>query len=179
MKKALPIIVVLLFFVLNFRLYAWNEPDNFRGIPWNGSESELKKNFPDAFCMDMDGLCDRGCRSEFKIGAISADAYFFFRNNKFIRVSLLFSPDDFLNMEGYFIEKYGNPTQKDEKEFETRGGLKYTNSIRKWKGKKIIINLEKYHSKITESSADIQTTDSSNEDFRILEKERRKGAADL
>jgi hypothetical protein len=151
---------------------ALNEPKGFRGVPWNSSEQTLERSFPGIHCVDAFDLIQghRLCKAEIAIGTIPADARFFFRDNKFVCVELLFKRDEFSEMTFIFQEKYGKPSSSDTR-------------LVRWAGAVLNIVLERDAARgpgfPDSSCATFVLNSEVRKNLEIREKQNRKAADDL
>lgn len=204
MKRTLIIAMGMILFATS--ALAFNEPKDFRGIPWGASEADViagltleaarqrgytpeeverfKWSFRDRIsCTEIpqklfgDLLCS-GLAIE--IGpARNIETSYTLRANRLVAVGLRFKPDQFSLLEEIFIQRYGPPTDTRETPFKTQGGLQSVNRVLWWLGKDVSIQLQRYAGKITEGSARLQTVAESNEYQRRLKEEKFRGAGDL
>jgi hypothetical protein len=164
--------------ILASTVFAWNEPDNFRGVPWGASEQQVREKNTGMLCYDAKGnpLGERACGVEITIGSVPTSTFFVFRNGKFMTVLLTFEPKDFSEMEGIFAERYGKPTRTEELEGRTPAGLSFVDIVHEWTGQRIHIMLKKYAGKSMQSIATIGSRSQGNPIKQSGEPERRKAA---
>lgn len=171
-------------FVLLFSLpaLAWNEPEGFRGVPWESSEQVVKEKFGGP-CVDLEKsqtiLGERACSTIVTVGDVETKALFSFRTNKLIGVVLTFDENKFHLMRGTFVERYGKPSSSREVQAQTAIGARYVNQILEWKGDKIHISLHRYGSTVKESSAIFIVNSDLKEVEKAQQKQQKKGADDL
>ena len=163
--------------------YAFNEPDGFRGIPWKSSEAVARERLPGLNCMTPKAVkvWERLCFmvAPLPIGEVPVKLILGFKGGAFEHVLLVFDAAKFGMMERIFIERYGEPTARAEREVQNRMGARYTNELRYWTGSSISITLQKYGSKLTESWATFAPTTLMEDINRSNEEAAKKGAADL
>lgn len=162
---------------------AWDEPDAFRGVPWEASEAQIKAAVPGLACMPAPAgntmVGDRSCFATFSIGDVSVKGYFFLRRDRFVRVYITFDPKQFSALAGAFEERYGAPTRQSEDEMKTRGGLSFTNVTKEWAGQKVMITLKKYAGKYSEGSAQLELLADREEAMKEFQDRKKRGARDL
>jgi hypothetical protein len=111
---------------------AYNEPDGFRGLPWNATEAQLRQQFPAAECRSS-GIETRLCRLDFALGDVRMASTLVLRRGRFVRVDLHFASADFESVNAAFVQRYGAPTVR------WRG----TNEASEWQGQRVNIILLK------------------------------------
>jgi hypothetical protein len=158
----------------------WNEPTEFRGLPWGAPVAEMKKKFNGAHCKEHEENIngDAICKAEFTVGEIPVTGYFYFRKG-FTRVVLQYNPKDFGRMMAIFQEKYGLQTKKEEKEVSTRNGLKYINVRYAWLGSKVEIKAVKYNKNVSESGAGIWLLSDKAVAYEKYDQSAKQAADDL
>ena len=188
MTRTIAVVWVLLV-LLASRALAFDEPEDFRGVPWGASEEQLRKTLggPAWAGRDID-LCyaippehrqlgDRACGGRFILKDIAVQAIYSFRADHFVSVALNYAPKDFDGIAAVFIERYGAPTSEEHPPFKSLGGgPTATNQILRWGGPRIAIVLRRYAGMITEGLGSITTQDEVRESSRIF-REQTKGAA--
>lgn len=158
----------------------WNEPDNFRGVPWEASEAELKEKIPGVRCINFSNpLADRGCSTSFSVGPVPTKGFFGFQEGQLRWVRLTFDPKHFQTMQGIFSERYGAPSHQEEIPVKNRMGAEFLNVEALWSGNLITIRMRKYSGKITESEALYMTPTVFEEFTRRKIEQQKKGAGDL
>lgn len=162
-------------------IFAWNEPDGFRGVPWGGPEEQLKKQLPVLGCgLNARGIApERQCSLFLNIGSVESFTTFGFRSGGLSSISILFKSKDFATMQAAFIEKYGRPTEINETKIKTRAGLEVPNRKLRWDGTKVFIELTQYSGTINDAYAEIMTVEETKEQSRRFEEQQRAGAKDL
>jgi hypothetical protein len=174
---------------------AFEDPSHFRGVPWGASEGELREKLSGAFEGPMGRLSgiyscdsypekfrwlgDRSCNGWFYVGSALARVTYLFRKDGFTRVQLTFRPDDFGEVERIFLERYGPPTSQADPPIKTRGGAELINRILKWTGPIVVISLERYFGKVTESGASLSTVEDNQEAARLRGKDVNDAAKGL
>jgi hypothetical protein len=154
----------------------WNEPKDFRGVPWGASVAALKEKFGDAYCQEYeeDVTGDAICKSEFNVGEIPVKGFFSFRKKGLVRVALAFDAKQFNEMIDIFTEKYGSSTSKHQTE-----RLKYTDETRIWKGSTVDIEANKYRDTIRQSEIVIWLVADKAVALEKLDRTRKKATEDL
>lgn len=195
--------VVMIMSVLVFPVFAYEEPDNFRGIKWGASPDEAKEIIreqrrqrgvkfdrqgfgepPHKFVTEIvpkDGVRTR----EFDqttffgfydtVGEAGVNITLRFKDNKFVQAELRFVPGFFSILEAAFKERYGAPTSEAERELQNRAGAKFLNKQIRWLGQNVNVRLEKYGSTVTEGTATITQAEFEKAQMREF-KEKTKGA---
>ena len=158
---------------------AWEEPDNFRGVPWGMSMREAqallesKGEKPDCssrrFCFTF----------RTSIGPTLARISYVFEDDKFTSALLTFAPTQYEALRTIFSDRYGPPTSIRDEELKTRMGAAYLNQISTWAGDKVVIRLRRYSSKIDEGSALIALKEALDKRREETEKAIKKGKDDL
>jgi hypothetical protein len=158
----------------------WNEPTEFRGLPWGAPVAEMKKKFNGVYCKEHEENVtgDAICKAEFTVGEIPVTGYFNFRKG-FTRVVLQYNPKDFSRMMAIFQEKYGLESKKEEKEVRTRNGLKYINVRYTWLGSKVEIKAVKYGKNVSESKAAIWLLSDKTVAYEKYDRSAKQAADDL
>jgi hypothetical protein len=158
----------------------WNEPTEFRGLPWGAPVAEMKNKFNGTYCKEHEDNVngDAICKADFTVGEIPVTGYFNFRKG-FTRVVLQYNPKDFGRLMAIFQEKYGLPTKKEEKEVSTRNGLKYINVRYAWLGSKVEIKAVKYDKNISESRASIWLLSDKAVAYEKYDQSAKQAADDL
>ena len=161
---------------------AWNEPDTVRGVPWGASISETTEILsrsdvpgekPD--CWGKQGPCFVRTR----IGPAPVSFQFGFHNDRFVYAFISFKPTDFAALRVAFVERYGAPTSRDERQLQNRMGATFTNEILTWNGEKVRIRLNRYGSKLDSGNATITTVEEDRRQNEEATKELKKGQKDL
>lgn len=162
---------------------AWNEPTGFRGVPWGSSEEVLKDKFDAHNCLDTSHPVypERICQVSplEKIGPVEVTGFYSLRRGKFVSVDLLFDIDGFTMMKGIFFERYGRPTKSETEKIKSRGGAEFLNESHEWRGTKAIVKLQKYGTRVDQSSATISTVAEMEESLRRHQEAIKKGKKDL
>ena len=65
---------------------AWNEPGDFRGVPWGASVEAAKAKVPTLTCIPPEGPC----REFFELGPATVYSFWTFRNGALDQVDLTF-----------------------------------------------------------------------------------------
>jgi hypothetical protein len=169
---------------------AFNEPKDFRGMPWGASEAQLRTTLggPESAGRDID-LClaipsehrqlgDRLCWGRFILGDTAVQAIYYFRSDHFVTVALNYAPQDFDRIAAVFIERYGAPTSEERPRFKSLDGITATNQILRWDGPRIAIVLRRYAGMITEGLGSITTQDEVRESRRIFREETERAIKD-
>jgi hypothetical protein len=168
-RRAVVVAVLFLLLMEVGCVFAFNEPEGFRGVPWGTTEEQMRSSVSiERACADYSVasryLGDRFCPALLPIGDINVRAIYSFRANRLTRVSLHFASKDFERLAAIFLERYGPATTRD------REGLV-------WSGKTTSVLLLRHLSTdITRGYAEITTLADSQETKRLRD-EQTKGAA--
>jgi hypothetical protein len=103
------------------------------------------------------------------IGSIRAFTLIEFETGGMDTVMLAFAAEKYEEMKNTFLERYGPPTQRETEPVQNRMGTQFLNEILRWSGRAVLIRLEKYGTKITESFAIVTTHEA-----RLLRQKRDK-----
>lgn len=122
-------VAVLFLFVAVGGVFAFNEPDGFRGVLWGASESDTVKAIGRTpawlGCVDNPPqdrvMGDRSCIDRTPIGSIEISAVYSFRSDRLVRVELQFASGDFAQVLAIFVERYGRPTSRRQDALEWSG----------------------------------------------------------
>jgi hypothetical protein len=123
--------------VLAGSVFAFQDPDNFRGIPWGASPLEAKNAITDGWNKrgvrpdrvlytirpEGNALLGEGRLKHFRfsdmVGGALADFRIFSLDEKFVHAEFTFHPGHFSIMETAFKECYGPPTSEEDNEIKT------------------------------------------------------------
>src|SRR5262249_26239972 len=107
MTRTSVVVSVLLVLALVSGALAFNEPKDFRGVPWGASEEQLRTTLggPESAGRDID-LCyaipsehrqlgDRACGGPFILGDTAVQVIYYFRADHFVSVALAYASEDF------------------------------------------------------------------------------------
>jgi hypothetical protein len=174
---------------------AFEDPTHFRGVPWGASETELREKLSgvsdgpegrlpgvrrcESYQDKFRWVGDRSCDGAFYIGSVAVQAIYSFRKDGFTNVLLRFRPENFSEIERVLLERYGPPTSQADPPIKTRGGAELMNRILKWTGPIVVISLERYFGKITESGASFSTVEDNQEAARLRGKDVNDAAKGL
>jgi hypothetical protein len=135
----------------------WDEPSGFRDIPWGSPPAVVKEKLPDLSC----GYRNQRCVGDLLIGIVHTQATFLFEptemNPGLDMVTLYFPSEDFIRMKVAFVEKYGEPTSRRTETGQNLMGTQFENELLEWRGKEVVITLDKYGSRVAEGRAVLQT----------------------
>jgi hypothetical protein len=160
---------------------AWNEPDGFRGVPWESSEAAFRERIKVWSCSTPSDqrLGERLCIDNFTLGSVPVRGGYYFRADRFVSALLTFSAKDFPAIEGIFLERYGAPTSTTEQALQNRMGAQFENQVHLWLGDRVRIRLAKYGSKVTDGLVTIMLKTEAERFEKGSEEERKKGAGQL
>jgi hypothetical protein len=174
---------------------AFEDPSHFRGVPWGASETELREKLSgvsegpqgrlngirrcESYQEKFLWVGDRSCDGAFYIGSVSTQAIYSFREDRFTNVLLRFAPENFSEIERVFLERYGPPTSQADLPIKTRGGAELMNRTLKWTGPVVVVWLQRYLGKVTESGASLSTVEDNQEAARLRGKDVNDAAKGL
>lgn len=113
--------------------WAWNEPDGFMGVPWGSSEMVVKEKLG-LTCADHSEpyFTGRACRGSLWIGPVPVTAVLKLHKGRLVSVSLLFLPNQYIDMLLTFAASYGRPTSTTEGDVADGA---------RWEGEKVIMDM--------------------------------------
>jgi hypothetical protein len=134
------------------------EPDGFRGLTWGTSsaqgEQTLRTLHAKRVFVGDEPVCERApaaagvaeqvvCTAQTDIGTVRAKVYFEFVEDRFVTVTLLTTPDRYVELRRSFVERYGPPTRAETKK---RSGPFSEHSSEEvvWEGPTVRIKLAQY-----------------------------------
>jgi hypothetical protein len=94
-------------------------------------------------------------------------------------VVLLFPSANFYQIKTAFVERYGEPTERRTQEIQNRMGARFENELLEWKGEKVLIDLRRYSSRVTESNATIRTVEGWRARLERFREKAKEGKKDL
>jgi hypothetical protein len=154
------------------RVFAFEEPKDFRGLAWGISREAAEATIHDQGekrrqAGEIVIFADVKKRFETKrvwvmfyeeyIGGIKTLIILRFLDDKLGQVSLSFLSKDFSSMLRAFETRYGKPTKTNSKDFTSGLGARITGQELNWDGKKTMIHLSQYATSSKDSSAHITT----------------------
>jgi hypothetical protein len=127
---------------------------DIKGVKPGMSIEELKTLYPNVICHDLTNpMVDHACRQpNVTYAGTGANMTVYFLDGVSTGVSVNLDSKNFDVVVGALKEKYGNPTNIDEREIQTGMGKILTNTLLVWKRGNSRLRAERYSSKITESS---------------------------
>ena len=173
------LLLVCGFAAISYAADAWQEPEDFRGLKWGASPSEMYTIFPAAPVKPSLSYGERiklFFVSNEKIGEVRTFFSIGFLDDGFAYVDISFKESDFTMIDQAFETRYGTPHAVRDVPVQTRAGAKFTNIVKTWNGPSLNIRLERYSNKITDGHAVIAKRAYVDEFMRIR-KEKRKDAA--
>jgi hypothetical protein len=149
---------------------AWNEPENFRGIPWGATmdqaQETLLKTWPAGVtppdCSRETGVCGHPG----KLGPIDVTFIYSFKEDRFAFAQVRFKTIDYDTVRRVFEERYGTPT------------LRQSDQIW-WKGENASVLLRRVGSRAMEGSALIALKSAVDKNTAERDKAIKKGKDDL
>ena len=88
-------------------------------------------------------------------------------------------PENFSEIERVFLERYGPPTSQADLPIKTRGGAELMDRTLKWTGPVVVVWLQRYLGKVTESGASLSTVEDNREAARLRGKDVSDAAKGL
>lgn len=170
--KPLAILAIVLALLVE-AVGAWDEPGGFRDIPWGSPPSVVKEKLPDL-------SCGKSCFGSLTIGQVRVFAMIEFETGggmDFIYLS--FPSSNFYQIKVAFVERYGEPTSRRSQTVQNRMGAQFENEILEWTGEKVVIDLQKYSSKLPDSRASIQTIEGRRARLERFREKVKEGKKDL
>ncbi len=150
---------------------AFDEPRDFRGIPWEVSSDEAERLIRQQWTSrraDGELVLDTEITKRHWDERVK---YFFFRDklaslpvnfglsfldDKFVHAEIFFKSKDFPLIESAFKEKYGSPTTENSIPLQTGFGVRYNGKELRWNGPSMRIWLRQYDGKITDGTASLR-----------------------
>ena len=180
MMRTIVVISVLIVLGLVSGALAFNEPEGFRGVPWGTLHGSVSAQIPEMNECDRGAWVDGDCHGTVRIGGVVTSVIMLFSpSSGFEAVWLSFDPREFVIMKQIFVERYGQPTEERNEEIQTSTGARYQNTVLKWSGNKVVIQLERYGSQITASFASLQTRARYERELERLRERVKEGKKDL
>jgi hypothetical protein len=167
-------LVVLLVVVLSAPALAWDEPSDFRGVPWGASVETVKEKIPEMSCYES-----VACSGDLWVGTVKTYTRLLLRDGGLDAVIVAFPASDFATIKPIFIERYGQPTSTSTPEFQTKAGTRFENEVLLWVGKKVHVSLRRYGDSLTFGTGRIHTKAGLDEVERQLKERAKKGKKDL
>lgn len=138
-------------------LGAWNEPNDFRGVPWGGPPEDLHRLLPVEGCLWVPetqpngavryGL--QGCMPDWparrqlqRIGDVSLYGLgFTYLQGRLGVVGFGFETGDYSKLRAAFTERYGLPTKTDSRHYTNSFGAIFEEEQLEWRGKAVTVSL--------------------------------------
>lgn len=177
---------------------SWKQPDAYRGIPWKASVTEAQGKItpPPAycFCSATDDISDsdncpfaaaadpskapvlRTCSAALDVAGVSIEELLLFERDQLHGSMWTFDASDYDKMAGIFKERYGNPTTTTNAEVSNRMGAKFMNTTMGWAGPRVTVELVRYGSDLTKSSAMIALNEYNQRREAATAAKTKKGA---
>jgi hypothetical protein len=146
---------------------AWNEPGEFRGVPFGASVEEAKQKVPTLVCVPLMG----SCREFFELGSTTVYGFWTFRNGGFDQIDLTFPAGRYPDVKGVFIARFGDPTARRTQVIRP-GDPPLENETLEWAGERAHVELRRFHRGTEQGTATIRTRAGLEEAAR-----RRPGAS--
>jgi hypothetical protein len=154
----LPVIAPVVLLLLASATHAFYEPDGFRGIPWGTSlgeaERALKGLHAKRLLMGREPTCERErrgggvadravCVAAMEMDSARLRLYFEFREDRFVAVTVVSTPESYPELKRGFVSRYGAPTRTEKK---TKAGpfSEYASEEVSWDGQTVRIKLSQY-----------------------------------
>lgn len=146
---------------------AWNEPGEFRGVPFGASVEEARAKAPTLVCVPPMG----SCREFFELGSTRVYGFWTFRNGGFDQIDLTFPASGHPDVKGVFVARFGDPTSTRAQAMRP-GDPPLENEILEWSGDRAYVELRRFHRRTEQGTATIRTRAGLEEAVR-----RRPGGA--
>lgn len=160
MKSIRNALVVTIATFAPFTLADQTVPDSYRGVPFGASEARAREIIKFESCEATPAyfgllakLATRMCVSSFLVGTVKVQDFFHFRKDALVTVHMTFRSNDFENLRGVFIEKYGKPTRDQREILQNRFGAKFENETLTWAGPNVTVTLNRFASDLESGSA--------------------------
>lgn len=179
MKRLLLIGGLLLATTVAFAAEPWKEPEDFRGLKWGASVSDMKTVFPKASATTHQTWGDRVngfMVHDHYIGKIKTTLILGFLDDKFSHVHIMFESKDYSVLRDAFEERYGAPLSKEQRQLKTALGVEHTNEILTWKGSTLQVQIQRYAGSVRDARAHL-TSHEYNEEMNKQLKQRGKTTA--
>ena len=131
---------------------AWNEPGDFRGVPWGASVEAAKAKVPTLTCIPPEGPC----REFFELGPATVYSFWTFRNGGLDQVDLTFVAHQYPEVKSIFIARYGEPTARRTQPIGS-GDRRVENEILEWTGERMSIELRRFHRGTEQGAGTVRT----------------------
>ena len=149
---------------------AWNEPENFRGIPWGATmpqaQGTLLKTWPAGVtppdCSRETGVCSHPGQ----LGPVEVTYLYSFKEDRFSFAEVRFQTIDYETVRRIFEERYGAPTLRH-------------GDLNSWKGESVSVLLQRIGSRPMEGLGLITVKSAVSKETAEREKAIRKGKDDL
>ena len=150
--------------------FAFDDPDNFRGIEWGASPDQARQAGREQWTKSLslgsakpyptdEPLSGQGTLRWFtyrdKVADEDVEIRLNFLDEKFVNAELMFKSTSFVTLERAFKERYGEPTAEQVAEMQNERGEKSENIVLTWTGKDVQIRLSKHFGSLTEGKASI------------------------
>ncbi len=137
---------------------AFNEPTDFWGVPWGASVEEVKA----ATAGQGHTECTPTGRHCFRLGRIGAASVTFgyeFAAGKLAVGTIAFASGDHPAVRAEFVERFGPPTEAQERPEPTRSGATFAIGSARWDGQSVVITLANFGSPIDRGLATLMPRD--------------------
>jgi hypothetical protein len=169
----------LLLLVIAASSAAWDEPDNFRGVPWGTSSTEARALL-ESSGEKTDCFGQRACvTARAKVGLAPVTITYMFDDDKFTMAMLTFAPAQYEALRAIFSDRYGPSSAIRDEQIKTRMGVAYTNQVATWAGQRVFIELRRYGNKVDQGRAVISLKEALDKRREETEKAIKKGKDDL
>jgi hypothetical protein len=173
------LVVVLLLPVGTASAAAWDEPDNFRGVPWGTSSTEAR-TLLESSGEKTDCFGRRACvTARAKAGPAPVSITYMFDDDKFTMAMLTFTPTHYEALRTIFSDRYGPSSAIRDEQLKTRMGVAYTNQVATWAGERVVIELRRYGNKVDQGRAVISLKEALDKKREETDKAIKKGKDDL
>ena len=168
-------------------------PTGFRSLRWGASIDEAEEMFPSATCFSSRGegkgtdTGDGNCHFKTMIGKADVTVLLNFFEKPttphsargFQSYAISYKSKDFPEIAEALSTRYGNPTNTNQEPFQTRSGLRDTNTILRWVLESCSIYAIKFSGSILEGGAVVSTKAGDAESERRRKAQKGESGKDL
>ena len=184
--RSAAIVIFLLIALFPPHAMAWNEPDNFRGIPWGASLDDARRTLLDSWkpSEQLHGHPEcppakARCVQKGKLGPIDVTFVYTFKDDRFVSALIMFKAADYKAVRTILTERYGAPTTQQRIEIRTKVGVPHESELGVWRGEKVSVMLERFHKRVDEGLAGVAMNAYLQEGIERRQEEIKKGKDDL
>lgn len=178
------LIVALILVISSLGAAAADEPLAFKGLALGSTQEEVLKHYPKADC-GIKTICFMTARDietmkEMAIGGIPVPSMMFsFYEGKLERISIWPRSVHFERLSEALKDRYGVPESDLSSPVRTKAGVEFQNRVLVWRQAGGMVRLERYSSKITDSSLSYSSHESIERQNKEFEEGKRRAIKDL